>query len=124
MSDQHARPPITTTDAGAPASSDEHALTVGPGGPVLLQDAYLNEKLAHFVRRSSVFPETASCLSKGGSRCSAEQLSALHQEHTATAHTFLSSAANASAGLRQRSQLHTSRFVTCAISKGGGTFAF
>jgi catalase len=57
MSDQHARPPITTTDAGAPASSDEHALTVGPGGPVLLQDAYLNEKLAHFVRRSSVFPE-------------------------------------------------------------------
>jgi catalase len=57
MSDQHAKPPITTTDAGAPASSDEHALTVGPGGPVLLQDAYLNEKLAHFVRRSSVFPK-------------------------------------------------------------------
>src|SRR5260370_38089730 len=50
MSDQHAKPPITTTDAGAPASSDEHALTVGPGGPVLLQDAYLLEKLAHFVR--------------------------------------------------------------------------
>src|SRR5580704_19250916 len=50
MSDQHAKPPITTTNAGAPAPSDEHALTVGPGGPVLLQDAYLNEKLAHFVR--------------------------------------------------------------------------
>src|ERR1700722_10859669 len=50
MSDQHAKPPITTTDAGAPASSDEHSLTVGPGGPVLLQDAYLIEKLAHFVR--------------------------------------------------------------------------
>src|SRR3984957_16922758 len=50
MSDQHEKPPITTTDAGAPAASDEHSLTVGPGGPVLLQDAYLNEKLAHFVR--------------------------------------------------------------------------
>ena len=42
--------PVTTTDAGVPAASDEYALTVGPEGPVLLQDAYLNEKLAHFVR--------------------------------------------------------------------------
>jgi len=50
MSDQHAKPPITTTDAGAPVASDEHSLTAGPAGPVLLQDAYLNEKLAHFVR--------------------------------------------------------------------------
>src|ERR1700745_4004532 len=30
----------------------------------MLQDAYLNEKLAHFVPRSSVFPETASCRPK------------------------------------------------------------
>jgi len=43
-------PPPTTTDLGAPVASDEHSLTVGPNGPVLLQDAYLNEKLAHFVR--------------------------------------------------------------------------
>jgi catalase len=42
--------PNTTTDAGIPVSSDEHSLTVGPGGPNLLQDAYLIEKLAHFVR--------------------------------------------------------------------------
>jgi hypothetical protein len=48
MSNQ--QPPITTTDAGSPAPSDEHSLTVGPGGPNLLQDSYLNEKLAHFVR--------------------------------------------------------------------------
>src|SRR6266478_5138144 len=48
MSNQ--RPPNTTTDAGSPVPSDEHALTVGPAGPVLLQDAHLNEKLAHFVR--------------------------------------------------------------------------
>ncbi|MCI2421560.1 catalase [Saccharopolyspora sp. K220] len=47
MNDQR---PNTTTDAGIPTSSDEHALTAGPEGPVLLQDAYLNEKLAHFVR--------------------------------------------------------------------------
>jgi catalase len=50
MNDQRAKPPVTTTNAGAPAPSDEHSLTVGPAGPVLLQDAYLNEKLAHFVR--------------------------------------------------------------------------
>src|SRR5216684_757195 len=50
MSDQQVKPPITTTDAGIPVSSDEHSLTVGATGPVLLQDAYLLEKLAHFVR--------------------------------------------------------------------------
>lgn len=44
------KPPNTTTDAGIPVPSDEHALTVGQAGPVLLQDYYLNEKLAHFVR--------------------------------------------------------------------------
>ena len=40
----------TTTDAGAPVASDEHSLTVGPDGPILLQDPYLIEKMAHFVR--------------------------------------------------------------------------
>jgi catalase len=44
------RPPATTTEAGIPVGSDEHSLTAGAGGPLLLQDAYLNEKLAHFVR--------------------------------------------------------------------------
>ncbi|GAA4992846.1 catalase [Actinopolymorpha pittospori] len=47
MSDQ---PPNTTTDAGAPVASDEYSLAVGGSGPVLLQDTYLIEKLAHFVR--------------------------------------------------------------------------
>lgn len=44
------RRPNTTTDSGLPVASDEYALTAGPAGPVLLQDNYLNEKLAHFVR--------------------------------------------------------------------------
>ncbi|MDT5025392.1 MAG: catalase, partial [Micromonosporaceae bacterium] len=44
------QPPNTTTDAGIPVPSDEYSLTVGAGGPNLLQDAYLIEKLAHFVR--------------------------------------------------------------------------
>jgi catalase len=44
------QPPRTTTDAGRPVASDEYSLTVAANGPVLLQDAYLNEKLAHFVR--------------------------------------------------------------------------
>jgi catalase len=42
--------PLTMTNLGAPAPSDEYSLTVGPGGPNLLQDSYLIEKLAHFVR--------------------------------------------------------------------------
>lgn len=51
MSNQREQPrSLTTTDAGIPAPSDDTSLTVGPNGPVLLQDAYLNEKLAHFVR--------------------------------------------------------------------------
>jgi catalase len=44
------RPPKTTTDAGAPAPSDEYSLTVGPTGPNLLHDAYLIQKLGRFVR--------------------------------------------------------------------------
>src|SRR3954464_11344394 len=42
--------PPTTTNAGIPAESDEHSLTAGPSGPVLLQDHYLIEKNAHFNR--------------------------------------------------------------------------
>ena len=32
------KPPRTTTDAGNPVASDEFSLTVGPDGPILLQD--------------------------------------------------------------------------------------
>jgi catalase len=42
--------PFTTTDAGIPVESDEHSLTVGPGGPILLQDHYLIEQMAQFNR--------------------------------------------------------------------------
>jgi catalase len=43
-------PPTTTTDAGIPAASDEHSLTAGPAGPILLQDHYLVQKMAQFNR--------------------------------------------------------------------------
>ena len=42
--------PYTTTDAGIPVASDEHSLTVGPNGPILLQDHYLLEQMANFNR--------------------------------------------------------------------------
>ena len=42
--------PVTTTDAGIPAASDEHSLTVGPNGPILLQDHYLVQKMQAFNR--------------------------------------------------------------------------
>jgi catalase len=44
------RPPTTTTDSGIPAASDERSLTVGPGGPTVLHDAYLVQKMQHFNR--------------------------------------------------------------------------
>src|SRR5512135_411730 len=40
----------TTNDAGTPVESDEHSLTVGPDGPILLQDHYLIEQMASFNR--------------------------------------------------------------------------
>ena len=46
MADQ----PYTTTDAGIPVASDEFSLTVGPDGPILLQDQYLIEQMANFNR--------------------------------------------------------------------------
>jgi catalase len=43
-------PAHTTTDAGIPVESDEYSLTVGAGGPLLLQDSYLIEQMANFNR--------------------------------------------------------------------------
>ncbi len=42
--------PHTTNDSGNPVPSDEHSLTVGPDGPILLQDSYLLEQMANFNR--------------------------------------------------------------------------
>ncbi|KAA9155408.1 catalase [Amycolatopsis acidicola] len=43
-------PRPTTDDAGIPVESDEHSLTVGSDGPILLQDHYLIEQMAQFNR--------------------------------------------------------------------------
>jgi catalase len=43
-------PKWTTNDAGIPIASDEYSLTVGPDGPILLQDYYLIEQMANFNR--------------------------------------------------------------------------
>ncbi len=40
----------TTTNAGIPVASDEHSLTQGKDGGILLQDHYLIEKMAQFNR--------------------------------------------------------------------------
>jgi catalase len=39
-----------TTNFGAPVPDNEHSLSAGPRGPLLLQDHFLIEKLAHFDR--------------------------------------------------------------------------
>jgi catalase len=45
-----AQRPATTNDAGILVESDEHSLTVGPDGPVVLHDHYLIEQMANFNR--------------------------------------------------------------------------
>jgi catalase len=42
--------PVTTTNAGIPVTSDEFSLTVGPGGPTVLHDAYVVQKMQAFNR--------------------------------------------------------------------------
>jgi catalase len=42
--------PYTTTDSGIPAASDEYSLTAGAGGPILLQDHYVIQKMQAFNR--------------------------------------------------------------------------
>ncbi len=44
-----------TNEVGAPVADNENALTAGPRGPVVLQDVWLLEKMAHFNRE--VIPE-------------------------------------------------------------------
>src|SRR6202048_5192562 len=51
------QPIPTTTDAGIPVPSDDHSLTVGPDGPILLQDHYLIEQMANFNREPTPAPQ-------------------------------------------------------------------
>lgn len=44
-----------TNEVGAPIADNENAITVGPRGPVVMQDVWLLEKMAHFNRE--VIPE-------------------------------------------------------------------
>jgi catalase len=44
------QPSPTTTDTGSPIENDEHSLTIGPDGPILLHDHYLIEQMAQFNR--------------------------------------------------------------------------
>ncbi|HVV30059.1 MAG TPA: catalase [Mycobacteriales bacterium] len=48
MTDESSLP--STTDAGIPAPSDDHSLSVGTNGPLLLQDHYVIQKMAQFNR--------------------------------------------------------------------------
>ena len=58
------QPHPTTNDAGNPVPSDEHSLTVGPDGPILLQDHYLIEQMANFNRER--IPERQPHANGGG----------------------------------------------------------
>lgn len=57
MSNNNNKPqcPVMHTAAGAPVANNQDSLTAGARGPVLLQDVWLMEKLAHFDRE--VIPE-------------------------------------------------------------------
>nr|BFE88732.1 hypothetical protein GCM10020093_113330 [Planobispora longispora] len=42
--------PILTTESGAPVADNQNSQSAGPGGPLLIQDQQLMEKLARFNR--------------------------------------------------------------------------
>ena len=44
------KPPRTTTDAGHPRPERRALATIGPDGPILLQDHYVIQKMAQFNR--------------------------------------------------------------------------
>lgn len=46
---------MLTNEVGAPVANNDHSLTAGPRGPVMMQDVWLLEKMAHFDRE--VIPE-------------------------------------------------------------------
>ncbi|WP_327234711.1 catalase [Streptomyces sp. NBC_01317] len=50
MSESSPQTPFTTNNVGIPVESDEHSLTIGSDGPILMQDHYLIEKMAQFNR--------------------------------------------------------------------------
>uniref|UniRef100_UPI00131D1399 catalase n=1 Tax=Streptomyces sp. NRRL WC-3725 TaxID=1463933 RepID=UPI00131D1399 len=41
---------VLTTESGAPVADNQNSATAGVGGPILLQDQHLLEKLARFNR--------------------------------------------------------------------------
>ena len=41
---------VITTSTGQPFADNQNSMTVGPNGPILLQDFHLLDKLAHFAR--------------------------------------------------------------------------
>jgi catalase len=60
-------PRHTTTDGGAPVASDEHSLTLGADGPILLHDHYVIEQMAAFNReRMGLTPERQPHAKGGG----------------------------------------------------------
>ncbi len=58
------KPEFLTTVNGAPVADNQNSATAGPRGPVLLQDIWLMEKLAHFDRE--VIPERRMHAKGGG----------------------------------------------------------
>jgi len=54
MSENNNKPKLTTA-AGAPVVDNQNSMTAGPRGPMLLQDVWFLEKMAHFNRE--VIPE-------------------------------------------------------------------
>ncbi|MCC5792109.1 MAG: catalase [Legionellaceae bacterium] len=64
MADQDQKRKFTTTDSGIPVPSDEHSLTIGPNGPIVLHDHYLIEQMANFNREK--IPERQPHAKGGG----------------------------------------------------------
>ena len=71
------KPRVLTTESGAPVTDNQNSRSAGADGPLLLEDHYLIEKLAHFERdringaRSPRQAMGRRWLLRGDSRCNA-----------------------------------------------------
>lgn len=95
-----------TTAAGSPVPDNQNAIITGPRNPVLLQDVWLLEKLAHFDRE--VIPERRMHAKGSGA------YGTFTVTHDTTRHTR----AGIFSHIGKRTEL-LARFTTVAGERGG-----
>ncbi|MER6127302.1 catalase-related domain-containing protein [Streptomyces sp. NPDC001795] len=64
MTTQDGGRPLLTTETGAPVADNQNSETAGRGGPLLVQDQQLFEKLARFKEKERLIDNLAIALAR------------------------------------------------------------